>query len=178
MVCAPVRVVAHPARTTLVVALAALALGCSTVAPKPKPIQDEVTPVSHESNACQVTIQSADSGTHALQFELRNHGDADVTLQTYQPFLGFTMEARADGQIVGVRQPALDIPVRPVTHIVPSGGSIPLDTPIRLRFEGDAKAVAEDGFLWTIARSSGPVELTFRLDLPPPFDAPCATTLP
>jgi hypothetical protein len=167
--------VSTPVRRSIATALAVFALGCSTTARQP--LHDEVTQVSNESSACRVTTRSGGNGTHALRFELYNAGDTAVTLQPYEPFLSFTMQARSEGQVVRVHQPSLDIPVRPTTLTVPAGGSVPLETPIRLQFESDANAAADDGFIWTLARSAGPVELEFRLELPPPFDAPCSITL-
>jgi hypothetical protein len=55
---------------------------------------------------------------------------------------------------------------------VPASGSVEVVTPIRLRFRAGAPP-SSGRFVWSIAHAPGGVELTFTLDLPPPFDQPC-----
>ena len=65
--------------------------------------------------------------------------------------------------------------MRPVERTIPAGGTLALDSPIRLVIAAHAHR-STDGFTWTIAHD--PAGLTFALTLvgvPAPYDQPCRT---
>jgi hypothetical protein len=115
---------------------------------------------------------SAEQAIYSMRFELHNRGAATVELSTLEPFTSFTVTGVAGGKPVTVHQPALDIPVRPMTIRVPPKKTVTIETPIRLRIAQGAEA-GSDGFVWTIPHDKKAVSLEVKLNLPEPFDGPC-----
>jgi hypothetical protein len=126
----------------------------------------------HAPSPCRAILTPASDGEYSLRFALSNPTSQPIQLDSYEPFLQFRVRAAADGALVAVEQPPLDIPVQPTTITVPASGSVELATPIRLRFRAGAPP-SSGRFVWSIAHAPVGVELTFTLDLPPPFDQPC-----
>jgi hypothetical protein len=130
------------------------------------------SPTNVEASACQAVVVAQSDGLYGVQFELVNASDAPVTLDSYTPFLQFRLHAEAGGAPVAVEEPTLDLPLQPVKLTVAARGTLPLRTPIRLRF-GAGAAPTEDGFVWSITRPLAELTLVFTLDLPAPFGQPC-----
>jgi hypothetical protein len=126
------------------------------------------------SPPCRVVLTPAADTEYSLGFVLSNPTSQEIALHTYEPFLQFRLRASARGAAIAVDEPTLDIPVQPMTITVPASGTVDITTPVTLRF--GARAVpSQPGFIWSIAHPAKGVELTFVLDLPPPFDQPCKT---
>ena len=125
--------------------------------------------------SCRATALPAGDDVYALSFELRNATADTVEVPFTEPFMDFEILASTAEGAVEVHCPALDIPVRRSTLVVPSGGTTPLQTPVRLRIGADAD-VGTDGFVWTVPRSRDALTLQVRLTLPEPFDVRCPLT--
>jgi hypothetical protein len=119
---------------------------------------------------CRAVLTAASDGEYSVRFTLSNPTARPIALESYEPFLQFRVRATAGGRDLAVAQPALDIPLQPTTITVPAAGSVDLVTPIRLRLRPGAPSA--ERFVWSIAHDPRGVELTFTLDLPPPFDQP------
>lgn len=128
------------------------------------------------TSPCRALLTPASEGEYSLRFALSNPTSQPIQLNSYEPFLQFRVRAVAGGAVVAIEQPALDIPVQPITVTVPASGSIELTTPIRLRFRPGTPPSSER-FVWSIAHAPEGIELTFMLDLPAPFDQPCQTQI-
>ena len=122
--------------------------------------------------SCRVVAFASGDATYGLRFGLRNHGTALLELSTYEPFTAFSVVATADDKPVTVHQPALDIPVNPITIHLPPGVTVTLVTPIRLRISEGADP-GTNGFVWTIEHDRETVSLQVSLRLPAPFDGTC-----
>ena len=107
---------------------------------------------------------------------LSNPTKQPISLATYEPFLQLHVRATAGGAELRVEQPALDIPVQPKTITIQPAGSTELATPVRLRLRAGAPP-SQDPFVWSIAHEPAGVQLTFTLELSPPFDQPCESRL-
>lgn len=125
----------------------------------------------HAPSPCRAVLTPASDGEYSLRFALSNPTSLPIQLDSYEPFLQFRVRAAAGGAVIAVEQPALDIPIQPTTITIPASGSVELTTPIRLRVRTGAPPSAER-FVWSIIHDPRGVELTFTLDLPPPFDQP------
>lgn len=121
------------------------------------------------NTACRAFVTPDSNGEYSIRFELVNPTSQPIELRTFVPFLQFRLRATVDGAPLAVEEPALDLPVHPVTQTVAASGTLELRTPMRLRFGGER---SNDGFLWRIAHAREGVTLTFTLDLPAPFDQP------
>jgi len=122
---------------------------------------------------CRAILSPSADAEYGIRFELTNPTARPIALDIDEPFMQFRVRAAADGAALAVAQPALDIPINPTTVTVPAGGTLLLASPVRLRFG----APSRDGFVWSIAHAPTGVELTFTLELPPPFDPPFTARL-
>jgi hypothetical protein len=122
--------------------------------------------------SCRVIAFASGDATYGLRFELRNRGTAPIELSTYEPFTAFSVLAKVDNKPVTVHQPALDIPVNPITIHLPPGVTVTLVTPIRLRISEGADP-GMNGFVWTIEHDKETVSLQVSLRLPAPFASTC-----
>jgi hypothetical protein len=122
--------------------------------------------------SCRAVVANCGDAIYSLHFELCNHGTATIELSTYEPFTAFSVLATSNGKPLTVHQPALDIPVNPMTIDLAPGTAVTLKTPIRLRISESVEP-GSDGFLWTIAHAKETVSLQIRLDLPTPFAILC-----
>jgi hypothetical protein len=120
---------------------------------------------------CHAILTPSSDGEFGLRFALSNPTQQAISLSTYEPFLQFHVGVTVGGSQLAVVQPTLDIPVRPMTITVPPSGTVEIVTPVRLRFLAGAPP-SQDRFVWSIAHEPKGVQLTFSLDLPPPFDQP------
>lgn len=162
--------------------LVALASGCqpgpSTAAPSPRPIPPAPSnpgePAAMTAHPpCRAILTPSAAAEYGIRFELTNPTARPIALDIDEPFLQFHVRAAAGGAALAVVQPALDIPINPTTVTVPAAGTLPLASPVRLRFG----APSRDGFVWSIDHTKAGVELTFTLDLPAPFDQPFTARL-
>jgi hypothetical protein len=94
---------------------------------------------------------------------------------SYEPFTAFAVRASAGGAAVPVHEPALDIGVNRTTLRVPAGGTVQLETPIRLRLDAEPDT---DRFVWTVPHRRDGLSVQVDLQLPAPFDVPCEVVLP
>ena len=157
-------------RSTLALSLFTVAAGCSSGRPPP-PTNRTQPPAMQAPPSCRAVLTPGSHGEYSLRFTLSNPTPRPIALDGYEPFLQFHVRAVAGGAVLAVEQPALDIPVQPITITVPASGSVELITPIRLRFRvGDGPSA--ERFVWSIAHDPAGVELSFTLELPPPFDQP------
>lgn len=162
--------------------LVALASGCqpgvNPTAPGPRPTPPAPSNPSEPAampahSPCRAILTPSGDAEYGIRFELTNPTPRPIALDIDEPFLQFHVRAAAGGAALAVVQPPLDIPINPTTVTVPAGGTLPLASPVRLRFG----APSRDGFVWSIAHAPAGVELTFTLDLPAPFDQPFTTRL-
>ncbi len=88
----------------------------------------------------------------SLGIELENTGPESWTGTIFEPVVPWDLRAWVDGHEVRVRQPELDIGVRPrVVHLEP-GERTELPSPIVLIFEEDEQGERDDGpRTWTLA---------------------------
>lgn len=107
---------------------------------------------------------------YALRLELANPGSEPLVVETYEPFLAFSIGGAT------VHRPALDIPVNPTTLEVAPGGTLSLAPPVQLRIAAGADP-GDDGFVWTIPADPAGIALTLTLELPAPFDVSSPLTL-
>jgi len=128
--------------------------------------------ITQEPCSCRVIAAACGDAIYSLHFELCNHGTVPIELSTYEPFIAFSVLATADSKPLTVHQPALDIPVNPMTIRLPPKVTVTLETPIRLRISEGAEP-GTDGFVWTIAHAKETVSLQIKLDLPAPFAVLC-----
>jgi hypothetical protein len=161
--------------TRFVSAIIGLVAAACQSPPNPQPAARSEPPPMNTPTPCRAFLTPAADGEFGVRFALSNPTSEPIALDTYQPFLQFRVRATAGGTNLAVTQPALDLPVQPVTLNVPAGGSLELVTPVRLRFQAQG-AASQDRFVWSIAHGPKGVQLTFTLDLPPPFDRPFDTT--
>ena len=156
------------------VGLVATVLGCADRPAEQAPMTNQmpITKQMPHPPPCAGTATRS-GNVYALQFELRNDGAAPAALSTYQPFLAFTFSASAGGTRVTVQQPALDLPVQPITLTIPAHGTLTVRTPIKLRLAPGA-AIDSDPFIWTIDHVIDGLTASATLQLPPPYDAPCS----
>lgn len=102
----------------------------------------------------------------SIAFELRN-GTAAAIVRTYvEPLLAFSLAVTSrDGRDVAVQQPAIDLPSRELTVVVPAGGVATLTSPITLGF-GERPGPDAPMFQWTLLAARQPVTVraTLRLD--------------
>ena len=111
------------------------------------------------------TATRAGENLYALRLEVENPGGEPIEVDTYEPFLAFSVTGTADGRPVTVHQPALDIPINPITLRIDPGETVTLEPPIRLRIVAGAEA-GDDGFIWTIPYDPDAVELQVELTTP------------
>ena len=130
-------------------------------------------PVSSEGPiSCRAVAARCGEPIYFLRFELVNSGPASIELETYDPFMAFSVSAWAGGQRLTVHQPVLDIPVRrAILRLLPQV-TVTVGTPIRLRIAEGAEA-GTDGFVWTIAHARETTLFEVKLELPAPFDVGC-----
>lgn len=135
--------------------------------------QDPMKPVSSEGPiSCRAVAAGCGEPIYFLRFELVNSGPASIELETYDPFMAFSVSAWAGGQRLTVHQPVLDIPVRrAILRLLPQV-TVTVGTPIRLRIAEGAEA-GTDGFVWTIAHARETTLFEVKLELPAPFDVGC-----
>jgi hypothetical protein len=122
---------------------------------------------------CRAILTPGADAEYSVRFELTNPTPRPIALDLFEPFMQFRVRAAADGAALTVAQPPLDIPINPTTVTVPAAGTLVLASPVRLRFG----APSRDGFVWSIGHAPAGVELTFTLELPPPFDPPFTARL-
>lgn len=122
---------------------------------------------------CRAILSPSADAEYGIRFELTNPTARPIALDIDEPFMQFRVRAAADGAALAVAQPPLDIPINPTTVTVPAAGTLVLASPVRLRFG----APSRDGFVWSIGHAAAGVELTFTLELPPPFDQPFTARL-
>jgi hypothetical protein len=125
-----------------------------------------------ESISCRVIALPVGESLYSLRFEIRNAGTEPIEFSTYEPFTAFSVVGTAGNKPLTVHQPALDIPIKPVTFRVPPKSSVALTTPIRLRISEGA-GPGTDGFIWTIPHDRGALSLQVKLNLPEPFGVVC-----
>jgi hypothetical protein len=159
-------------RSTIALSLSAVVLACQPGRNAQPPNRNES--LAMKASPCRAVLTPASDGLYGIRFELSNPTGHAIALDTYEPFLQFQVRAAADGAALAVDQPALDIPVQLKTLMVPAAGTIELVTPVRLRLRADVPP-AQDRFLWSVPHEPKGVQLTFTLDLPPPFDQPFTT---
>lgn len=124
---------------------------------------------------CRAILTPASATDVGVTFELTNPTDLPLAVTSFEPFVAFTVRARADGAELAVVRPALDVPTQKRAQTIPPHATIELASPIRLRFA--AGPPATDRFVWSIAHAPAGVELTFELDLPAPLDQPFTAAL-
>jgi hypothetical protein len=156
-------------RSTIALSLSAIVLACQPGRSAQSPNRNE--PPAMKASPCRAVLTPASDGEYGVRFELSNPTGHAIALDTYEPFLQFQVRAATNGAALAVDQPALDIPVQPKTLTVPAAGTVELVTPVRLRLRAGVPP-AQDRFVWSIAHEPKGVQLTFSLDLPPPFDQP------
>lgn len=108
----------------------------------------------------------------SLTIDLRNGTAEDLQLSFNEPFTAFEVLASTQEGPVAVHQPPLDIPVQATSITLPAGGTVSLQTPVRLRITEGAEA-GSDGWVWTVPRRRDAVSLQVRLLLPALFGATC-----
>ena len=156
-------------RAALVLAI----VGCGDrSAANPVPVANHSRSEPAIESVCAGTATLLNAEFYAVQFELRNHDAVPVTLTSYEPFL-FSLAVSAAGVPVAVLQPAFDGPVQSVEFTIPAHGRHTIQTHVRLRLAPGA-GIAESPFTWTINHTVDGLTAIAKLQLPPPFDAPCA----
>jgi hypothetical protein len=109
-----------------------------------------------------------DSEGWALQFTLRNRGSRELSAEVVEPFLQYELEIAArDGARLPLAQPAFTVQGRPRTLVLPAGGSVQLETPIRLCFDPAVPpSGGADPMVWSIRAPRQPVRVRATLELP------------
>jgi len=86
----------------------------------------------------------------SLGIELANAGDADWSGTVFEPLVPWDLRAWVDGREVKVRQPPLDLAVRPRQVRLGPGERTELPSPIVLIFEEDGPR-PDSAFVWVLA---------------------------
>jgi len=161
--------------STMALSVSGIVLGCQPGL-NAQPSNRNEPPAMTAPPPCRAVLTPASDDEYSVRFELSNPTGHAIALDTYEPFLQFHVRAAANGAALAVDQPALDIPIQPKTLAVPAAGTVELVTPVRLRLRAGVPP-AQDRFVWSIAHDPKGVQLTFSLDLPPPFDQPFTAQL-
>src|SRR5262249_34380609 len=131
-----------------------------------------------KSITCRVELLPLrDEPSAFIAFYLENQSPEPVVVHYFRPFVSFDVEASIKGRSIEIVTPALDIGVEPVSVALASGGTLRLDTPIRLVFNprpGDSQEASP--FEWCIAHEPTAVRLRFTLHIDPAVAGPCEAT--
>lgn len=108
-----------------------------------------------------------DNDSWALRFTLRNPSSRELSAQIIEPFLQYELEITARGGArLPLAQPAYNVQGRPRTLVLPAGGSVQLETPIRLRFDPVVPpSGGDDPMVWSIRAPRQPVRVQATLAL-------------
>jgi hypothetical protein len=107
---------------------------------------------------CRLVVHPGPRPSISLGFELENTGAEPWAGRVLEPIVPWDLRAWADGHEIAVRQPALDLPLRPRSIRLEPAERVELACPIVLVFEPDG--TADDGpFVWTLAGPPATVEL-------------------
>jgi hypothetical protein len=133
-----------------------------------------VTQPTANELTCELKVR--DLGARlGLSFALTNHSPRARTVHYHHPFLLFDLRVTAAGRPLTLSQPDIDIPAQPRELQIAAGGTAELDTPISLRFAGDAAEASS--MVWTIQSPPATVELHATLRIEGEAIAPCVTRI-
>jgi hypothetical protein len=109
-----------------------------------------------EDLSCRLVTYPGPRPSLSLAFELRNDGDRSWAGQVLEPVVPWDLEAwDEEERPVRVRQPSLDLPLRPRTVALGPGEATELPCPIVLVFE----EIDPEPFVWSLDMPPGRVRL-------------------
>lgn len=109
-----------------------------------------------------------DGQSWGLAFSLSNNTSRDLTTHILEPFLQYEIEVvTRDGSKLPIAQPAFNVQGQPRSLVLPSGATVKIETPIRLRFDpGAPPSGGHDPMVWSIRSPQQPVRVQATLELP------------
>lgn len=115
---------------------------------------------------CELDLMAISGGDIGLSFKVHNPGVDTVTVIYFKPFVDFDLAVWAGKEPVRVVQPAYDVPVQPDTVPIAPGGTIRIDTPIKLRFDAHGEGVGlAEPTIWSLEHTPTPILLHANLHL-------------